>query len=410
MLTVKEAMDDLFRNVKFDASLYKKIMHKNIAFITKNDDHKNFFGGQLIGCYPVMYTLTDQNGFFSDLYNLEYTSAAGAMKEITTLNQSYKVSADPINITIMYTVYRFFNNKALSQTDKHKFALSILDYFSYRTISVIISNYFIYPINENEAVSLLERLSNRYIIKQKKNWIEYCQYRSQEFIDRTSKFVPVLTKLNDDNMLAAAINDLFIRTKDTLKNIYKEFIDMNNSGTAMSSRKTSVVDIDGKDILADKVNSPDSYYKYVVTTLSDKNSFIKEECVEIAVSIIKTVDYSSFKKFLLELMEFIHEKKDNYKMVTDHMHSVINTALAYLVDNDYLIRENHNLLYIIEKISSNVLHARGQDLEINLVKDEGALICAKVMKIDKGNKKIFNIRNSFYVYIVLRSLSKKYYS
>ncbi len=408
MITAKQAFDQLFSSVKFDASLYKKIMHKNIAFITRNDDHKNFYGGQIVGCYPIYYSLSDQDGFFTDLFNVTFDAAEEASKSITTINQSFKVSSDTINLTIMYVCYRFLSDKSISHSDREKYVLSMLDYFSYRTIAVLISGYFHYPVSENEAMSLFEKLSNRYLIKHLKNWREYCQYRSKEFLN--SKFKHIFETFKDDELLVEGINDLFRRTKDTLLNIYAEFVRHHEEGVTMGSRKTSMTDIDGKDILADRTNTPESYYNYLLTTLTDNNSFIKEEVVEATSEIIKTVEYDDFKKFLLDMMTYIHHSKDQFSEVSEYMHDVISNAIEYLMENDYIIREHHDLLYIMEKVSSNVLYARGDDLSVNDIKDRGEKIVMKITKHHEGHKKVFSLRNAFYVYIVLRALSKKYYT
>ncbi len=408
MITAKQAFDQLFSSVKFDASLYKKIMHKNIAFITRNDDHKNFYGGQIVGCYPIYYSLSDQDGFFTDLFNVTFDAAEEASKSITTINQSFKVSSDTINLTIMYVCYRFLSDKSISHSDREKYVLSMLDYFSYRTIAVLISGYFHYPVSENEAMSLFEKLSNRYLIKHLKNWREYCQYRSKEFLN--SKFKHIFETFKNDELLVEGINDLFRRTKDTLLNIYAEFVRHHEEGVTMGSRKTSMTDIDGKDILADRTNTPESYYNYLLTTLTDNNSFIKEEVVEATSEIIKTVEYDDFKKFLLDMMTYIHHSKDQFSEVSEYMHDVISNAIEYLMENDYIIREHHDLLYIMEKVSSNVLYARGDDLSVNDIKDRGEKIVMRITKHHEGHKKVFSLRNAFYVYIVLRALSKKYYT
>jgi hypothetical protein len=408
VITAKTALDDLFKNVKFDSGLYKKIMYKDITFITRNDDHKNFFGGQVVGCYPIYYGLADQEGFFVDLFDISFADAQKATKSITTINQTFKISSDTINLVIMYVAYRFYSSKDVSHSDKEKYVLSILDYFNYRTLAVLVSNYFTYPISENEAVSLFERLSNRYIIKNVKNWREYCQYRSKKFYE--SRFIDIFKTFKNDKDLVDGINDLFKRTKDMLLNIYREFIDMSENEKSLGSRKTSVKDIEGNDVLADRSNTPETYYNYLLGTLSDGNSFIKEEIVDAVSNIVKTVEYDDFKEFLLRMLDYTHAKKDNFKEVTDFMHDVISSAIEYLMENDYIIREHHNLLYVMDKVSSNILYARGGDLAINEIKDRGEVIVMKITKHHEGHKKVFSLRNAFYVYIVLRALTKKYYS
>ena len=406
MTSVKQAFDELLGETSFGKKLYKRLHERSLALITKNEQYTNLFGGKLIGSQQVMYTYKDQELLFQEVYGLETEQVKEAIKSITTINKSFKVSADPVNLILFYTVHRFANEPGLNMREKNQYIIEALNYFNMRTLIVLISNYFIYPIKETDAILLIENLSNRYIIKQKDSWKDYTQYRSEEFIK--SKFYRHITRLKDDDQLVKAINDLYTRTKDTLKNIYKEMLVIKDNKDRMTSRKNSVKDIDGKDVLLDKTDSAETYIKYLHTTLNSDQSFIKHEAVEISVSIIKTLNDRDFKDFLEKLYEFSHKKSSSLKKVHEFSEAVLLNAIEYLMKNKYIVRKNINLVNVIDRLSGNILYSRGDDVVINDIKDQGDDLVKEVMP-RINDRKAGSLRNGLYVYICVRAFAKDYF-
>ncbi|EKD89551.1 MAG: hypothetical protein ACD_33C00045G0018 [uncultured bacterium] len=402
----KEAFDQLYKDVKFDRNLYKKILSNNIDFITKNDEYKNLFGGQLIGCYLVKYTYIDMNNFFNNVLNIDNERVEKAVDSISTINKSFKISSDSVNLTCYYIAHRFLTNKDLKEKDRIQYAEEILTYFNYRTLVVICSNYFIYPISESQALTLFEKLSNKYLIKKLKNWNEYCKYRSTEYIK--SKYLSLLLKLNDDEELANAINDLFIRTKDTLKNIYKDFIDMQENDDIIKNKKNVITDVEGKEVIVDKLNTPESYYIYLEGMLSDKNNFIKDTYMDVTVNIIKNLSFNQLKELLDNMYEYMYKDKDSYNKITILYKEILINAILYLQKNEYSLHKKSNILTVMNFLVGNLLYARGTDLEINEIKDKSHKLIIDVYKktINKklSDKVLNNLKNGLYVYIVLRAI------
>ena len=195
-MKVKQALDLLFQEQEFNTDLYKKIVRNNIEFITRTKDHKQLFGSKLLGCFKLSYTMFDKDIFYSNLFDIDSEEVIKQIEKINTINKSFKIARDDINLVTFYIAHRFLINEKLSKDKRLEYAKEILNYFSYRTLILISSNYFVYPISEEKAVTLSEKLSNRYIIKKLKNWNDYCQYRSEEYLD--SKFLTLLIKFDKD--------------------------------------------------------------------------------------------------------------------------------------------------------------------------------------------------------------------
>ena len=402
MNSAKEVFDELFKEFIFDKKMYQKVIHNNISFMTKNNEYKNFFGGKLVGTHIISYTMYDKDIFYNNIFNMSYNEVSKEINKITTINQNFKVARDDINLVCMYIAHRFLSNSELKKDTALEYAAEILNYFNYRTLVLISSKYFIYPISEEKALTLSERLSQKYIIKKLKNWNEYCHYRSDEFL--TSKFLPALTKFTDDEETPKYIADLYNRTKDMLKNIYSEFIDMMENDDIIKSKKSVVNDIEGQEVIADKIGSQESYFIKLEQLMVDKYTFVNKTYINVVTDIIESVSNQQLEDTLSYLFDYNFVNRETNIKVNELMKSILINTVEYLNNSDIFLRKNVNVLTIINAIVGNVLYARGTDISVNKVKDDCfdlIKVIYKHFKVPISDRNAKNIRNAVYIYIVL---------
>lgn len=403
-MLAKQVLDSLFKEYKFDTSLYKKIVKNNIEFITKNDEMKHLFGSRLIGCFYVKYTQYDKNIFYNNLFNLDYSIIEKSLDNVTSIPKNFKVARDDINLVIFYIAHRFLNNTDLSKDKRLEYAKEVLNYFNYRTLVLISSNYFIYPITEEKALTLVERLSNKYIIKKVKNWNEYCMYRSEEYLK--SKFLDLLISFNEKE-LPNAINDLFNRTKDTLKNIYREFVYMNDNSDIIASSKNVVNDVDGEDVIIDRIGNSESYIIKLESLVTSKDIFIKKEYIDVTISIIESVSIRQLTEALNLIIEYMYKDRDSNNKVLSHLKDVVVNCIDYLQQKDIYLGKHNNVINLINIIVGNLLYSRGTNVTITNIKNNGNKLLKEIYKYNKINiseRAINNIKNAVYVYVLLRVL------
>lgn len=403
-MKAKEAFDKLFEGVKFDSSLYKKILHTNIEFITRNEEFTRLFSGRNIGCYLLKYTMYDKNIYYDSVFGLEADDVIDTIKDISTIPKSFKVARDDINLAIFYIVHRFLSNKDLSEKQRLEFAKETLNYFSYRTLVLISSNYFIYPISEEKATSLTERLSNKYLIKKLKNWNEYCQYRSDEFLD--NKFRKLLDKFDNDDELSKGISDLYIRTKDTIKNIYSEFMIMLEKDEVIKSKSSTITDTEGDVNLIDKIDTVDVYMTRLEHLLVDKSSLVKREYINTVIDIVNSISYTNLEEVLDYIVNYTFDSKNNYKRVHELFKEVVINAIDYLQRNNVFTNKKLDIVMAMNYLVGNVLYARGDELDVHRVKINIEKLIKDLYKLNKNkitDRNIKNLRNGVYLYVVLRA-------
>lgn len=403
-MKILAAFDELFKDVAFDTAFYKKFVHNNIEFITKKE-HIDLFGSKLIGCFYTKYTMYDKNILYGNLVDMEAEDLIDTISKITSIPSHFKIARDDVNLFCFYVAHKFLTNPDLAKDKQREYAKEALNYFSYRTLVLTSSDYFVYPISEEKALSLSERLSNRYILKKLKNWNEYCIYRSDEFLQ--SKFLEVLISFNKDDKIVDGITDLYNRTKDTLKNIYDEFTKMIASDEIIKSKKGVVNDIEGESVILDKLNSADSYFIKIEGLLIDKQSFIRKEFIDVTIDIVNSVSHKQLEDTLRLITEYSYTGRDKHDEVKKFYQDVLVNAIDYLQRNEVFLAKNTNLITAVNSIVGNVLYARGTDISINKLKEEGEQLLKRVYKHQKypiSERSIRNLRNGVYVYIVIIAL------
>lgn len=401
-MKVKEAFDLLLKGVKFDASLYRKLLHNNIEFITRSQEHTQLFAGRAIGCYFLKYTMYDKNIFYNNLFDLEYDDVVDTVDSITTINPNFEIARDDINLICFYIAHRFLTNPDLKEEHQLEYAKEVLNYFSYRTLVLRSARYFQYPISTDKAVSLVERLSKKYIIKNVRNWNEYCQYRSTEYLK--TKFLQILKDFTDDDALPNSITDLYNRTNDTLKNIYTEFDNMMSAEDFIKSKSSVITDSEGSDVIADRIENIDKYVSRIDNLLVDKSYLVRKDCMNVVVDILNSLSQKNIEEYLVMLLEFSAKDRTSHEKVRGHFANILTNAVEYLQSNDIYLNKNVSVLEVINKLVGNVLYARGTDVEVHKVKEEGEILALMVFKANKktiSDRNIKNLRNALYLYIVL---------
>lgn len=405
-MRVKEALDELFEGVKFDASLYKKLLYNNIEFITRDQEHTQLFAGRNVGCYFIKYTMYDKNIFYGTLFDLSYDDVVDGIRKIGSEIRSYKVAGDDINLVCFYIAHRFMSNDTLSDKQKFEFAKEAFNYFSYRTLVLITSSYFVYPISEQKATTLTERLSNKYVIKTVRNWNEYCQYRSNEYL-HNEKMMAIVKPLTDDEALPNAITDLYGRTKDTIKNIYSEFDLMMQDDVIIKSKGSIVTDLEGNQGIADRIDTMTVYVNRVETLLTDRGNLIRKDCIDVVANILPNLSQRNLEDGLSYIFDHAVANREGYIRVVKHFKDIILNAIEYLQRNDIFMTKKTDIISIMNAIVGNVLYARGTEVDIHQLKLDGEKLIKVIYKDHKkhiSDRNLKSLRNGLYLYVVLLSL------
>ena len=105
--------------------------------------------------------------------------------------------------------------------------------------------------------------------------------------------------------------------------------------------------------------------------------------------------------------EFNYSNRDSNKKVLSFVSNVLINTIDYLNKNQVFLHNKSDVLTIMNMIVGNVLFARGTDIEINKVKDQGDKLIKEIYKTNHKSiteRNVKNIRNGVYLYIVLLAI------
>lgn len=405
-VSLADVCDEVLGEFKYDREYFKRLKRYQIEYVHANDDHLSFFGGHLLGVYSLRFGYREIDTYFEDILGIDYETMERSVKDVTTINHSFNISSDPMNIAMMYQIHRLLTSKTLGNKDKTEAASIVAMVFSYRVMAALCAKYFRYPIDTETSQAIYERLSGRYLIKKLGTWQAVFEYRGREFVSTDSVHYKALVAFKDDVAIVNAINDLFNRMKDMMKNIYKEFMYVHEHGGKIKSDSGTMVDADGEEIVKDKVHGLENYQKYLIGTMSDVNSFYKQELVDVIGKVIPTVHGKGFSGCLRWMCDELDSKQRG--AVVEFVNHVLTIAYEYLSSNSYALNKSKDIVLLTSMLKGFILSSRSESEDLAKFRDEGDTIVRWAVK-QTSRQTVSTIRNALFLYVCLRAFTKHAY-
>lgn len=402
MKGLKETFDEHFEHVKFDGKLAKAIYEYQIGFVNSNREHLEFFGSNLLGVHVIRFKDRDVDRFFDQVLDVDLISLERDIRKVDTINHEFKISGDILNLTLMYVIHRFLTAPTLPEKQRHRGAYDTALIFFYRSVAALMSYYFTYPSDPKIAQLAYSRLSNKFLIKKLGSWQKVMDYRSEELLDRSESIhIKALISFKDDLAIVYAINDSQSRIKDMIKNYYSEFISVHSEGANIGVTSSTFNDADGEETLKEKTKSTENYVQYMLQSLSDEHTFIKDDILGVIVRINANTSFRMVKSTLQWMYENQNNQKYN-KNINEFISKVVVQSL-YFIQHNMQPKSMRDYPYILQQLKNLYLSTRTEDKDVDKIRDLGLKI---VQSSNKGVSSSLTLatRTSVILYITLRAL------
>jgi hypothetical protein len=407
---IRDLFDDLFVDVKFDHALYAKVCNMQAQFVNKRSEHIEFFGGNLTGVETVRFLPTDRDKLFHDLLHFDENDLKERVMALKDehgkplINPEWAVVSDVFNISTMWLIHGFDQSKILNEQQRHEAKIRVASYLFYKFLTSLLAHYFKFPADRETAQATYEALSYKYALKQFGSWGETIRDLAEKAVGKDSIHRDAIEKMDDDGRVIRMIGDLQGRIRDMLKNIYAEYMRVRQSGGRITST-SSLVESDGELILKDNMRSPGVYARYLKSIVSDRNTFIRPELMQVIASVMHTLA----PKLLQQTLEWT---SDNYLKNTDGriekaIDIVLEHAIEYMNINRTLTRTN--IAGMIDKLRGAYMSSRSSDLKLL----EARQVIAQLVKDATGSRNesmIATVRTSWMLYVVARAYTMRYYT
>ena len=404
MINLKILFDNRFENIKFNKKLAQEFYHFQIKFITKNQEYIEFFGGNLTGVHIIKFTPSDESDFF-DILETNKEEIKYIVDKDPGINKNFVVSSDPLNLFISYCIHRSLTSNFLTDKDKKDAVLNLALILNYKFITSIMSHFFRYPIDKATAEVVYNNLSFKYLLKQKGTWSETLQYRAEEMTASNSIHYEALKSFNDDQKIVYFLNDSQGRIRDMMKNIYREFLRVKESGVDKYV-KTSHVQLDEEngDSFKDYTKGIEIYKNYLFNVLQNENDYIKEELVKIILNIVQNIERAN----LISLLEYT---VDNH-LKKNYIEEYLNTIIVYSYNqmkNDIDIINSKDIGKFLTILKAYYQSSKNKDPDLLEIRKLGDKLVTECLDF-KTRITVTSLRTAHFLYTVLRTYTKDYYS
>lgn len=403
---IKDVFAHYFADTKFDAKLYKSIVGFAIGWMNKSDEYTEFLGSNLLGVHLVKFSTRDEDILFTDVLGIPLKKLTMDIHALKDINTNWKVSSNPTYLTLIYMMHRFILSKDINDKDREDALIHLYYIFAYKAISSLISNGFRHALKESIAKIAYEKLSNKYILKQKGTWNGFFNYRAQDVIPpkgihyKDRSIVDLTTK---DAIKIA--NDLQGRIRDTFKNIYNLIMDILSKDSAGISTTSMIAkDIEGTESNKDIITRPDKYILYLKDIIHKPNDFLANDVLVIVSSIMPNLDPELLKITILNI-------SNNNNLVDKNKHdifsSIIISNIKYLNDKGHNSNYMDNILDVMITLRNYWSSSRITDKVVIDIKKDLNDIVKKSIK-QKTSWVITTVAIGLALYIFLRALIKKH--
>ena len=399
MASLKEVFDDLCKDVVFNQALLTKIYQYHTKFLNQSKEYLNFFASNLIGVHVVRFRVVDAQRFYHDVLGLDQLHVKREVLKVTTIDHSYKITADDLNLTLMYLIHRIATSTALSSAQRERGAYDTALIFFYRCLVIRQSDYFHFPADEHIAQAAYIRLTNKFLIKQLGSWNAVMSYRAKDLVNPNGLHLKDLMVFEDDSAVTYAISDSENRIRELYKSYCKVFHEVYSSGDKVNTISATIVDVEGVEKIRERVREVEQATALIQNTLHDTKSFINEDLVRVIIEI----NTNTSQRMLLQVLNWLSES-----YMTPQWHKKIDEFVRLTVVHSYHLvsdmgeSEMSDLPSVLITLKNLYLSTRSSDPELLKIRKLGeTLIKEAAGKVNPSLE--MATRTSVILYITLRT-------
>ncbi|BDD79542.1 hypothetical protein [Burkholderia phage FLC9] len=405
-VSIKGVFESECADLAIDAQLAKRLHLYTVGFAHKNQDHIEFFGGNLTGVQVVRFTDADRDQWFHEILKADEGALEERLLALPTVNADFNVSSDTMNLSCAWLMHALLISKKLSDHQRHEAMMDVALVLQYKFLTSRLYRHFKYPADRATAEATYAQLTYKYAIKQYGSWAAVLNARAEEIISPTGLHHNAVETMNPDSSVVYLLNDTQGRIRDMLKNIYDVFLQVHRQGIKISST-SSMVEHDGVEILKDKSKNLLAYTRYINSIITDRNSFIREELVTVIEKQMKTMPPRLFR----ESLEWM---SDNYRqagasMIEELLNETLIHSFDYLAENRSLVRNSTDLASLLTRLRGVYMSSRSTDPALFSLREKAEKI-VKLATQNKNTSVIASVRTGLLLYLIARAYSMRYYA
>src|SRR5690606_16040062 len=215
---IKSVFEEHASGLKIDKALIKRIHEYEREFVNRNDDHIQFFGGNLLGVERPRFKSSDWNNWFDNVLMIDDVALRSDLHSLPTIDPSFVVTSDVMYLSCVWLVHAIFNSN-LSANDKQQGMIDTLLIFQYKAITSKIAHDFKYSVNREVALATYAALSKKFYIKKYGTWGKVLLARAEDIISRNSIHYQAIKYFDKDKKITDMVSDVQGRVREDRKSV-----------------------------------------------------------------------------------------------------------------------------------------------------------------------------------------------
>lgn len=403
---IQDVFNEACRGLIIDTAFVKKLANYRTRWMHKNEDHINFFGGNLTGVQVVRFTEADQSAWFEEILHTDQHALTEELLALPTVNANHHVSSDTINISCAWLLHAIYRSPKLNREQKHQGMMDVALVLQYKFLTSRLYRHFRYPANRETAEATYASLSNKYAIKQLGSWNAVLMQRSEDLISPESIHWETIAKFDNDLGVVYLLNDTQGRIRDMLKNIYDVFLTIHHQGVRIQST-SALVDYDGEVILKDKNKNLLAYTRYLHAIITDRGSFIREELLGIIEKLMYTTPPRLFRETLVWVSD--NYRRSGATRIEELLNEVLIHSFDYLAEERMMVANHVDLPTLLARLRGVYTSSRSIDPALFSLREKTEW-CVKQATGNKNESVIASVRTAVLLYLVARTMTMTYYT
>ena len=404
-LTIKAVFEKHCYRCLVNRARVQSIKDYRLAFFNRNQDHFNFFTGNLLGVHPIRFRDQDRALWFEEILEVDEIDIKQALREVEHLDPSWHRANDVFNLSCVWLMHLCFTSTQLSQKQKDEGLLNVVLALQYKFLSSVMAHYLPYTADEATALATYEAMSRKFEIKSYGSWQALLEARARTILHPTSIHYNAYTHMDSDAAVVYLINDVQQRLREIVKKYMALFIRVKEENLRIA-RSRDQLEIDGELQLLDQTRAHSDYTRYLKDIINDRDTFIREELLAVVLKAVSSAQRD-------HLLRVLHYSSDNFgpggdSMIERLIDELLFHAYAYITENQGIMASPSDLAGLLERLKYLYSASRMSDPSLLKARELSTKLVQKVIRT-RNTATVSSTRNAYQLYLVLRAFSRKYY-
>lgn len=403
---IKSIFDRECAHIKPDKRMMDIVHRYNSSFMNRNEDHVHFFGSNLTGVYPVRFKTTDLYEWYDDVIKVNDAIIKQQITALPSIDPAWVRGTDTMNLSCLWLTHKFYNNKALSEKQRHQGMIDCLMTLHFKFITSLMAHYFKYPVDESVALATYAAMSKKFAIKQHGSWYKVLLDRCEDIISPTSIHRRCIERFDidaGDGSVQYMITDIQGRLRSMIKKIWAVMEQVRSQDARIMS-SGGTLEIDGQMVVRDMVRNYTPYKRYLHEIASDRTRFVKPELIDVVASAMHTMP----PKLFGDTLDYCVDNYTKDKHIAELYDETLLHAFDYLHHDHSAFARSNDIGTLITKLRAIYMSSRSTDPVLMKMRKHGEEIVKRATK-NRNPSTIAAIRTGLFLYCVTRVFAMKHY-